>query len=104
MPVQPSYPGSGQAVTSLVLGIIALVFSLGSIFGFCAFIAFVLAIIGIVMGALGRKSPTRRGSATAGLVMSIIALVFSVGLYVLAAAFVLPGFINAFPTPTPFGQ
>ncbi|MGZ3638377.1 MAG: hypothetical protein ACXVCX_11145, partial [Ktedonobacterales bacterium] len=78
MPVPMVDPGAGQATTSLVLGIVGLVFSLGSFFSVCAFFAFVLGVMGIVFGVIGRRSTTRKGQATAGLIMSIIAVVLAV--------------------------
>lgn len=75
-------PGAGQATTGLILGTIALVFSvLGFVpfFGIiCGSIAFILGILGIIFGAIGRRSVTRKGQATAGLVTSIIAVVLPV--------------------------
>ena len=57
-----------MAVASLVLGILSLV-----TFWFL-FLGLPLSIVGIIMGALGRRSISRRGIATAGLVCSIIGL------------------------------
>ena len=56
----------------MVLGIVALVF--GFIPGF-SLIGLIIAIIAIVLGALGRKKPESAGLATGGLVCGIIALV-----------------------------
>lgn len=63
-----------MGVASLVLGIVALI---------CGFIpdvpppvSFILAVLGVILGALGRKVPEKAGVATGGLVCSIIALVF----------------------------
>lgn len=81
VPVPMADPAANQATASLVLGIIGLVFSLGSFFGFCAFFSIVLGVLGIVFGVIGKRSVTRKGQATAGLVMSIIAVVFSVLFY-----------------------
>jgi len=68
-----------MATGALVLGIIALVFSF---IPFLYYIAIPLAIIGIILGALGMKQLQQQGrpagSATAGLVLSIIALVFAI--------------------------
>ncbi|HEX5157021.1 MAG TPA: DUF4190 domain-containing protein [Ktedonobacterales bacterium] len=71
----PPDPGAGQAVTSLVLGIISIVFTFIPCFGF---IAIVTGIIGLVMGILGRKSVTRHGMAVTGIVLSAISLGLSV--------------------------
>ena len=69
--VAPPDPGSGQAVTSLVLGIISIVFTFIPCFGF---VAIVTGIIGLIMGIIGRKSTTRHGMAVTGMVLSIISL------------------------------
>jgi uncharacterized protein DUF4190 len=67
----PPEPGSGQAVTSLVLGIISIVFTFIPCFGF---VAIVTGIIGLIMGILGRKSVSRHGMAVTGIVLSAISL------------------------------
>jgi len=68
-----------MAAGALVLGIVALVFSL---IPFLNWIAIPLAIVGIILGALGGKQLQQQGKpggmATAGLVLSIIALVFAI--------------------------
>ena len=86
----PQEPGSGQAVTSLVLGIISIVFTFIPCFGF---VAIVTGIIGLIMGILGRKSVSRHGMAVTGIVLSAISLglvvlftVLYVGLNVLTIA------------------
>lgn len=86
----PPEPGSGQAVTSLVLGIISIVFTFIPCFGF---VAIVTGIIGLIMGILGRKSVSRHGMAVTGIVLSAISLglvvlftVLYVGLNVLTIA------------------
>ncbi|MBP8714276.1 MAG: hypothetical protein KBH85_02650 [Lachnospiraceae bacterium] len=63
-----------MAVASLVLGIISLVigiFSAGSL----GWLGAILAVVGIILGALGRKNPEKKGMATAGLVCSIIGVI-----------------------------
>lgn len=76
---QPADPASGQAVTSLVLGIIGLVFAVLG-FSTCTIpVALVLGTVGIVLGALGRRSPQHSGTATTGLVLSVISVAVSVG-------------------------
>lgn len=82
-------PGAGLATTSLVLGIIGLVFSvLGltpfTVF-FCGGLAFILGVLGIVFGAVGRRSVTRKRQATAGLVMSIVAIGLPIVVFILFA-------------------
>src|SRR5713226_7648262 len=41
-------------------------------------ILFAIPILGIILSALGRSSPTRRDMATVGLVLSIISLVLTI--------------------------
>ncbi len=70
-----------MAVASLVLGIVGLVFDLVSV-GVFGWLGAILGIIGIILGALGRKkTPDKKGMATAGLVLSILALIFGLLLY-----------------------
>lgn len=81
---QPQYtpytnpPSTGKATASLVLGIVALVFSWMS---FLAVISLPCGIIGLVLGVGARKvlPPDQgRGQATAGMICSIIALAIAV--------------------------
>lgn len=74
-----------MGVASLVLGIIAIVigvFSAGSL----GWLGAIMAVIGIILGALGRKNPEKKGIATGGLVCSIIGLVLCLLLYIACAA------------------
>ncbi len=69
---------NGKAVASLVLGLLAIV----SIFtGWGAFVGFVLAVIGVILGINAKKEmgpgESGRGMATIGIVCSIIGIVFS---------------------------
>lgn len=73
-----------MAIASLVLGIISLVLSF---FGL-GIISVFTAIIGIILGVLGRKDPEKKGMATAGLVCSIIALVLGIIMWIACAAVV----------------
>lgn len=61
-----------MAVAALVLGIISIVTC------WIWYIGPVVGIIGIVLGALGRRDPEKAGMATAGLACSIIGVVLSV--------------------------
>ncbi len=60
-----------MAVASMVLGIVALVFLF--IPG-VNLLGIIVAIVGLVLGVIARKSPENRGMATAGMVCSIISL------------------------------
>lgn len=73
-----------MAIASLVLGIISLVLSF---FGL-GIISVFTAIIGIILGVLGRKDLEKKGMATAGLVCSIIALVLGIIMWIACAAVV----------------
>lgn len=67
----PNKPVSGCAITSMILGIIAILSS-------CCFyyISIPCAIIGVILAAVGIKSRKGgKGMAIAGLVMSIVSLV-----------------------------
>ena len=70
-----------MAVASLVLGIVGLVLSLVTTWP-----GAILGIIGIILGALGRKDPAKKGMATAGLVLSILAVVLGLIFWVACAA------------------
>ena len=59
---------NGNAVASLVLGIVALVLF------WLPYISITCGIVGIVLSAKGRKIQYRKNMATAGLVLSIISL------------------------------
>jgi hypothetical protein len=75
--VNGSSAGKGLSIASMVLGIVALVPIIP-----IPFSGTVVAIVGLILGVVGKKqlkdagAPT--GMATAGIVMSIIALVLSV--------------------------
>ena len=74
-----------MGIASLVLGILSLVIGLLSAGAF-GWLGAIFAIIGIVLGALGRKNPEGKGVATAGLVCSIIGLILCLILYVACVA------------------
>ena len=68
-----------MGVLALVFGIVAIVLS----FLFRdAWIGAILGIIGIVLGAVGRKNANKKGVATAGMVLSIIGTVLCLILYI----------------------
>lgn len=70
-----------MGVASLVLGIIALVWS---IFG-GTFLSALVGIIGIILGAVAKKQAPS-GAATAGLVLSIIATILSLIFWIACGA------------------
>lgn len=73
-----------MAIASLVLGIISIVLAL--FFAGFQWVGAIAGIIGIILGAMSRKIPEKKGMATAGLVLSIIGFVLSIILFVACAA------------------
>ena len=71
-----------MAVASLVLGICALVFPFIGL----GWLSVLIGIVGVILGALGRKNPTSHGMATAGMVMSIIAVALGLAMWIACAA------------------
>jgi len=74
-----------MGIASMVLGIISLIFSF--IPGM-NLIAIIMSIIGIALGALGKKNESQKGMATAGLVCSIIALALSLIVWIACASII----------------
>ncbi|MBS7175550.1 MAG: hypothetical protein KH056_05135 [Clostridiales bacterium] len=68
MPQMPARDPKGQAVASLVLGLVGIIAWVIPLFGYP------VCIIGMIMGGMGIKS-SKRGLAVAGLVLSILFLV-----------------------------
>lgn len=77
-----------MAVASLVLGIVSLVFACIPGFGW---LGGIIGIVGIILGALGRKDPAKKGMATGGLVCSIIGAVLGLIVYIACVACVSCG-------------
>ncbi len=73
-----------MGVAALVLGIISLVCGI-FLAGF-QWIGAIVGLLGIILGALGRKNPEKQGIATAGLVCSIIGFVLCIILYIACVA------------------
>ncbi len=73
----------GVAIAGGVIGIVALVFSLGP---FVSYAAFLLGIVAIILGAIGLHSG-RRGWAIVGIVLGVLAILFAgvlgIGIYTL---------------------
>lgn len=74
-----------MGVASLILGIIAILVGLVSAGAF-GWLGTIIGIVGIILGALGRKNPEGRGLATGGLVCSIIGTILSLAFYIACAA------------------
>lgn len=88
-----SAPGSGLAIGSLVVGLIAV---LGSWVPVLNLGAIVLAVVGIVLAVLAirgakRGSQSGRGMAIAGLVLASLSIVVAIVVNVFAAVFVTSG-------------
>lgn len=66
-PVQPER-GRGLALAGMILGIISMVAWLLPLTGYP------IAIVGLILSILGRRSVTRKGMALAGIILSAIAL------------------------------
>ncbi len=63
-----------MAVASLILGIIALVLSVGAGAAGMGWVGSICGIVAIILGAIARKNPAKKGPATGGLVCGIISL------------------------------
>lgn len=74
-----------MGVASLVLGILALLIGLFSAGAF-GWLGAIMAIVGIILGAVAKKNPESKGIATAGLVLSIIGLILCLILYIACIA------------------
>jgi hypothetical protein len=72
-----------MGIAALVCGIVSAVLAF-SYFG--AIGGFILGIIAIVLGILGRKKPQWEGLATAGLVLGIIGTILSAVLFIACVA------------------
>ncbi len=75
--------GNGLAVASLVLGILSILFVW---IPFIGLVAWILALIGLVLGLVGMSRPTGRGMALAGSICSGIGLLGCIGWLVLIGA------------------
>lgn len=73
-----------MGVASLVLGIIALIIGI-FLTGF-QWVGAIVGLIGIILGALGRKNPEKKGIATAGMVCSIIGFILCIIFFVACGA------------------
>ncbi len=78
-PGQPVNTGKGLSITALVVGILCIV---GSWIPVINYVTTILAILGVIFGALGRKKSIlatgkASGLATAGLVLGIIGCSFA---------------------------
>ena len=81
----PSNNSQGFSIAALVCGILGII---GSFIPVVCYFTFVLAILGVIFGVVGRKrAGDKSGLATAGLVLGIIGTVFGlVGVLCVACA------------------
>ncbi len=73
-----------MGIASLVLGIVALLMTIFTV-GVMGWLSILLGIVGIILGAMGRKNPEDK-VATAGLITSLVATVLSLVLYLACVA------------------
>src|SRR5258708_27741263 len=81
-PYAPPDPNGGMAIAALILGIVSIVFA------WTIVCSIPFAIVGIVMGELGRQSAPKRAMATWGIALSIAGILFSLAWIALQVAFV----------------
>lgn len=62
-------PGKGQAIASLVLGIVSVVFWF---FGVGSILSLITGIVGLVLASMSKKAGFEGGIRTAGFVLSLI--------------------------------
>lgn len=72
-----------MGVAALVLGIVSIV---SNFIGLGMPLGAISGLVGIILGAMGRKDPDKRGIATGGMVCSIIGFVLSIIVIVGCAA------------------
>lgn len=73
-----------MGVASLVLGILSLI--IGIFLPAFQWIGAIFGLVGIILGAQGRKNPEKKGIATAGMVCSIIGFILCIIFFVACAA------------------
>lgn len=74
-----------MGVASLVLGILSLLIGLFSA-GSLGWLGAIMALVGVILGAIGKKNVEKKGLATAGLVCSIIGLILCLLFYIACIA------------------
>lgn len=84
VPVAQPKSSNGLSVAALVCGVVGIVFAFIPFIG--APIGIVLGVLATAMGAIGRARAINKGLGTAGLVLGVLSLVVTIGWFVLAAA------------------
>ena len=85
-----SQAGKGQAIASLVLGIIGIVFWF---FGYSSVVSVILGIIGLILAGASKNAGYTGGARTAGFVLSLLSLIF--GALILIACVACVGAIQS---------
>ena len=91
-------PGTGLAITSMIVGICAVVFGVGAWFICCPFVQTLPGVVAIIFGYLGVKTEGR-GMAIAGMILGAIAALLSIIPIIFFGAFFST--INPKPPPPP---
>ncbi len=68
----PNQPGRGRAIAALILGILSIVFCWGT------YIGIILGILGIIFGALAKKTLPDDKLGKVGFILGIIGLILSI--------------------------
>ncbi|QSZ54910.1 hypothetical protein AYX19_19310 [Paenarthrobacter ureafaciens] len=79
-PADPNYnqpgKGNGFGITALVLGIVAVVFSIIPILGF---IAFILGPLAVIFGIIGlTRKYTKKGTSVTGLILGVVSVIVAI--------------------------
>ncbi|MBK0420716.1 DUF4190 domain-containing protein [Leucobacter sp. CSA2] len=83
----PAYPAAteqkGLAISSLVLGIVGVVFSF-----LVSFVGLVAGVVGLVLGILARKKGQPKGMSLTGIILSAAAIVLAIISMIIVAMFI----------------
>jgi hypothetical protein len=91
-------PGSGYGVTSLVIGLCAVILGVGAWFICCPFVQTLPGVVAIIFGYMGLKTEGR-GMSIAGMILGAIAALLSLLPIILFGAFF--GTVGKKPAPAP---
>ena len=76
---QGDQPGKGQAIGSLICGIVSVVFWF---FGVTAILSLIIGIVGMVLASMAKKQGFSGGMQTAGFVLSLLGVIFGAIIFV----------------------